>query len=115
MDKENHSVFLLDDDGPAKTKNRNGDGSAMKTSTSLIQRIGGSGRPPNPRSVTAVLRGRHMVKKTYVRNKLSKKAVGPSCDLGSVNDYGLVDERAVVDDGDGVSIRGEEGTLTFNQ
>ena len=30
--------------------------------------------------------------------------MGPLCDLGLVTDDGLVEERAVVDDGDGVSI-----------
>ena len=108
MDKDNHSVFIPDDGGPAKTKNRNDDGLATMTSTSLIQRMGGSDRPSGPRSVAVALRGRCVVKRTFVRNKLSKEAVGLFRDLGSLIDGGLVKEGAVVDDGDSVSIRGEE-------
>ena len=55
-----------------------------------------------------------MVKKTPMRNKLSKEAVGPLCDLGSTTDGDLVEEGVAIDDRDGVSIRGEEGNLIFN-
>ena len=87
--KENHSVFLSDDGGPTKTKFGTMISQLLHTRC-LIQRTGGSGRPPDAKSVVVVLKGRRAVKKTYVRNKLSKNAAHLSCDLAPITDGGLV-------------------------
>ena len=106
LDKESHSVFLPYGGEPTKPKNWNLDISASKHSASLIQRMGSSGGRPLARSVV-VLKGRRVVKKTYVRNKLPKNVVGLSCDRAPDTDGGLVKERVFADDGDCVSLQGE--------
>ena len=109
MDKENHSVFIPDDIGLTKGTNLIGDGSYNRNSTSLIWWMGGNSRPPDARDAAVVLRGRRVVKKTYMRSKLPKNAMDSP-------GGGFVEEGtpAFIDDGESASKQGEEGTPAFS-
>ena len=116
LDKENHSVFIPYDIGLTKGTKLIRDGLGSSISASLIQQMGGNSRPPDAKLTVVVLKGRRVVKKTYVMSKIPKNIVGSPGALFSTTDGGIVEDGspASIDDADGDSKQGEEGAPAFS-
>ena len=73
-------------------------------------------RPPEAKGAVVVLRGRRVVKKTYVRKKFPINVVGSSDVLLSAIDEGFGEDGSpnLVEDGIIVSEQGGEGTPAFS-